>query len=253
MKRILPLMLALLLLFSLAACGMTGGTQEENDTELTTQQTTSSDLTVTTPAAEQPQETPADPTAAVYGAYREIVQQREAQYGAGACTASAGGVYYMSGVAYVGLRDLDRDGVEELLLWENTLVNDFPAGATIEIWTYRNGAAVPLYTGPCRVGGDPSGQSLELCSIDGEQMLVLGEYGAFADLEFHAVRDGRLVLVHTLVETGDAVLYDGAQISFDEESAILGRTTYLCNAGEESDGANAILRDTGVTRAQLGL
>ena len=268
MSRRLPaLLLALVLTLTLlTGCSTLRGIREDMLADESEETTDAVELSEDTPAAPETeaQQTPtvtaasADPTEAMYSAYREIVQQREAQYGRGECVQpSSGGTYYwMRGVAYVGLRDLDRDGVEELLLWENTLVNDFPAAANIELWTWRGGSAVKLYSGFCRAGGDPSGQCLELSSIDGETMLVLGEYGAYADLEYHAVRDGRLVLVHTLVEddnTYDGFFYDGVKISVADGQSILDRSEYLCNAGEDVSDANAILNATGAARVRLGL
>lgn len=195
----------------------------------------------------------------IYAAYADVVSEREAEYGAGLSTpdASGSGICWMHGVACVRLWDLDEDGVDELLLWENTLVDGFPSAATIEVWTYRDGAAQALYRGAPRVGGDPSGQSLELLSLDGETMLVTGFAGGELELEYYALRGGVMEKTHILTQDASSpnvFYYDGSTISSDDAQRFLESANSLCNACAMSQAdADAILRETDRTRDTLGL
>ena len=260
-RRLFALLLVFAMMLSLSACASREIAVEDAEPDEETSDALNSDE----PEAEPSEPTDSDEpdekasTERIYAAYREIVRERERTYGIGARSLDRpdSEICWMYGVACVRLRDLDGDGVEELLLWENTLVNNFPAAAQIEVWTYEDGAAKELYRGfPC-VGGDPSGQSLEFWQYQGEPLLVTGEAGGYLNLEYYALRDGAFVLVHTLRMSdtnNDEYYFDGEAISSDEAWDMAMETESLCNACvmTTADAAD-ILRETEQTRITLGM
>ena len=195
----------------------------------------------------------------VYSAYCKIVKEREAEYGVGKFSHYNTGSDYcwMYGVACVSLQDLDNNGVEELLLWENTLTNNCPNMAQIEIWSYENGAAIELYCGSPCLGGDPSGQSLEIMTSEDETMIMTGSAGGELDLEFYAIHNGRMVKVHTLKNDPDdhnVCNYDNQRITDEEAWDLVNASESLCNSCTlNTDDAVAILRKTEQVRVKLGL
>lgn len=246
--RLLALLLVFAMMMSQSACSSREIAVEDAEPDEETSDALNSD---------EPDEKVS--TERIYAAYREIVREREETYGIGArsldCPDSE--ICWMYGVACVRLRDLDGDGVEELLLWENTLTDNHPNMAQIEVWTYTNGTTVELYCGSPCFGGDISGQSLELLTCEGEMLLVTGTAAGEINLEYYGIRNGKMIRVHTLKDnTNDHTVcnYDEQQISSEEARKIVTASVSLCNACvmTTADAAD-ILRETEQTRITLGM
>lgn len=269
--RLLSLLLALVLVLSLfSGCGtlrsirenmlakqddnaITASEQEDDEKESEMDAPEQTDTTETPERSKQPAK------ADMYAAYAAIVADREQAYGVGQRSPERDGseICWMHGVACVRLQDLNIDGVEELLLWENTLTNNNPNIAQIEVWTYANGTAVELYCGSPCFGGDISGQSLELLTRGGETLLVTGTAAGEINLEYYAIRNGKMIRVHTLKDDSDdhtVCNYDEQRISSEEARKIVSASVSLCNVCVTTPGqAAAILRETEQVRQTLGL
>ena len=246
--RLLALLLVFAMMMSLSACSSREIAVEDAEPDEETSDALNSD---------EPDEKVS--TERIYAAYREIVREREETYGIGARSPDRpdSAICWMYGVACVRLWDLDGNGVEELLLWENTLTDNHPNMAQIEVWTYANGTAVELYCGSPCFGGDISGQSLELLTRDGETLLVTGTAAGEINLEYYAIRNGKMIRVHTLKDNAydhSVCNYDEQQISSEEAWEIVSASVSLCNACVMTTAeAAAILRETEETRVVLGL
>lgn len=247
-RRLFALLLVFAMMLSLSACASREIAVEDAEPDEETSDALNSD---------EPDEKVS--TERIYAAYREIVREREETYGIGARSLDRpdSEICWMYGVACVRLWDLDGNGVEELLLWENTLTDNHPNMAQIEVWTYANGTAVELYCGSPCFGGDISGQSLELLTREGETLLVTGTAAGEINLEYYAIRNGKMIRVHTLKDNAydhSVCNYDEQQISSEEAWEIVSASVSLCNACvlTTPDAAN-ILRETEQTRMLLGV
>lgn len=73
--------------------------------------------------------------------YAALVLEKEAELGVGSLQGD--GIYYMDGLGYIKLTDLNADGTEELLLAYGSMFQ-----STLEVYTVSGGEAKQLYQGP---------------------------------------------------------------------------------------------------------
>ena len=81
-----------------------------------------------------------DSSAEIYAAYADLVIEKEAEYGAG--TVQGEGQYYIDGVGFLHLTDLNGDGTDELILAVCEMFH-----AAVEIYTVFDGQVVLIYSG----------------------------------------------------------------------------------------------------------
>lgn len=257
MKRMIVLLLALSLL--LCACSSSPAPAPAETARPAAE--TAAPVSAPTPEpTSTPEPAPAVPT--LENAYRHVVAEREAVWGAADYIQTEYGSCLPFGVACAALQDLNGDGISELLLWEGTRPeNNQPGRANIEVWTYQpsTGEAVELYNGTPLLGGDIGGQSLTLMQLDGEWMLMLGEGGGTVDFEYLALRNGRLQTMHTAKEdyspSGSALLFDGSEMDYEAFWDMCDQYEHMyCNASlSDTETAQRVISGTKSTRQMLGL
>ncbi|MCI5901813.1 MAG: hypothetical protein MRZ74_04750 [Blautia sp.] len=84
-------------------------------------------------------------------AYKAVIEQAEQQYGPYVLE-DYGNIQYATGVCYLELRDVDKNGMDELLLVHNSgEMTEFGSlksdSYQYELWTYSDGKAIQLETG----------------------------------------------------------------------------------------------------------
>lgn len=135
-------------------------------------------------------------------AYSEVIEQKEAEYGIYTLHTMSN-IQYASGVCYLELRDIDEDGMEELLLVYNANISDSyvegeldaDASYHYEIWTYKEGKAIRLETGELFYsnGGWPS-----VCWTEYQNQTYLVSSDVLS-YQFHGFReDGSFGIVESM-------------------------------------------------------
>ena len=201
-----------------------------------------------------------------YDFYKEIVLRAESEYGV-ATTGSYHGLTTLWGVGGIRLLDLNNDGIDELLLWEDTLYKEYnvPNVGTIEVWTIVDNSPVQLYKGQPYLGGDISTTAL-LVSFDkdnNEWQIVIGQYGGDCNVDLYAVRDGKFVVAHYVREYDelvDGISYRVTEVDGNKKYSHMiewysGADEWqgLCNNFNTPQSAQNILTATMHYRAKLGL
>ena len=168
-------------------------------------------------------------------AYKAVIEQAELQYGPYTLV-DYGNIQYATGVCYLELRDVDKDGMDELLLVHNSgEMTEFGSlksdSYQYELWTYSDGKAIQLETGGLYYsnGGWPS-----VCwtEYDGNTYLVTNAENA-ESYWFHGYfTDGTFGVVDNFLSEfsgGEWISYlNGAEI--DEKEWMEKSQQYMANA-----------------------
>ena len=141
-----------------------------------------------------------EPAGSAYGAYARLVEEKEAEYGAG--TYAEDGIPYLSGVGFLHLVDFDGDGTEELILAHGTSFEQ-----TIEVYASDGDEARMVYEGGALMYGMDT-PLVEIWEGAGPEKYLLVNKGDYFD--------GRVSFL----------TYDGAAMTEDHEGA-------LANPGED--------------------
>ena len=166
-----------------------------------------------------PQEAPS-----YYEHYKEIVRKAEQEYGV-AQTRPYHTLTLLWGVGGIRLLDLNNDGIDELLLWKNKVIEEYnvPGVSTIEIWTIIDNSPVQLYEGEPYLGGDIGTTALNVTYnvSDQEWQVIVGQYSDLCNVDYYSIRDNRFVRTHYVHE--HPVQIDGTHYV---ETDIDGNKTY---------------------------
>lgn len=139
--------------------------------------------------------------------YSKVIEQKEEEYGLYTIHTMSN-IRYASGVCYLELRDIDKDGMEELFLVHNAnIMNpyvegdlDVEASYCYEIWTYREGRAVQLETGDLFYsnGGWPN-----VCWTEYQDQICLVSSDTLSYCLHGLKKDGSFGIIESI--NGDAV------------------------------------------------
>ena len=183
--------------------------------------------------------------------YADVLNGLLRRWGGGTGRPLENGGYRMTGLWLVRLLDLNRDGVQELLVRYGAETPE-PVDRA-ELWTIAKGGARRLYIGPGRTGPD-GGASLVFYGIGGQWQLCTGSIGIRTDLAVYGLSNGRLEHLHALTENGKGGgaerLVDGIPVGREEFAATMQaweETALIYAPPQDEAGLQALLTQTAET------
>ena len=205
-------------------------------------------------------------TPSYYEFYKEIVRKAEQEYGP-AQTRPYHDLTLLWGVGGIRLLDLNNDGIDELLLWKNKVIEEYnvPGVSTIEIWTIIDNAPVQLYEGEPFLGGDIGTTALNVTYnvSDQEWQVIVGQYSDLCNVDFYSIRDNQFVRTHYVHEHPvqiDETHYvetdiDGNKTYSTSYAGYRGYSSWqtLCNSYNYPQDTQDFLTATLYSKAMLGL
>ena len=136
--------------------------------------------------------------------YADIVRKYESKYGKLTFNNVDGSNYY-TGVFLIKLIDLNKDGVDELLIGYSTELEGYQQYITVpklDVWTMVDSNPVRSYEGAIVHHGD-IGSHCAYIDMDGQYLLINGYSGYDTDLHLLMLNNGEFQDYYTLVNDGN--------------------------------------------------
>lgn len=205
-------------------------------------------------------------TPSYYKFYKEIVRKAEQEYGV-AETRPYHTLTLLWGVGGIRLLDLNNDGIDELLLWKNKVVEEYnvPGVSIIEIWTIIDNSPVQLYEGEPYLGGDIGTTALNVTYnvSDQEWQVIVGQYSDLCNVDFYSIRNNQFVKTHYVHQHPvqiDGIHYletdiDGNKTYSTSYAGYRGYSSWqiLCNGYNYPQDTQDFLTATLYSKAKIGL
>lgn len=131
-----------------------------------------------------------------YASYRHVVQDREKEYGfIGYAKGNDGGQYvYSTGLSFMQLRDLDRDGKEELILAYHTDASNENSPYMLEVWSYTGEKSELVFsTQPVHDGNGFNLVSIRLLNFQGRNYFFSRKGWDDNGMTISQMKDGNFV------------------------------------------------------------
>lgn len=136
--------------------------------------------------------------------YASVVRNYESEYGKLTLKNVYGSIYY-TGVFLIKLIDLNKDGVDELLIGYSTELEGYPQYITVpklDVWSTVDSNPVRSYEGAIVHHGD-IGSHCAYIDMDGQYFLINGYSGFDTDLHLMELNNGEFEDYYTLFNDGN--------------------------------------------------